>query len=116
MEWYDRLPRDLCERAYKTAELDDCPSEWAWNRPDALRVIEILSNNGYVVDGVEIWLATSPGPTIPTPFVYDWHLGRANRPSSRYPKTAVEFVGTFQWDPTDTSHEPWRQGAILQYP
>jgi hypothetical protein len=98
MEWYGLLPEDLRENAYKSA------SELAWNRSDALRVVELLSDNGYVMGKVDIWLATRPGPTIPTPFVYDWNSERVKRPSSRYPKSAGEFIRTFEWDPADKSH------------
>jgi len=97
MEWENLLPDDLREAAYKAG------SESAWSKRNALRVVEILSADGYVILGVDIWLATKPGPTIPTPFVYDWSL-RADLPSQEYPKSAAEFIQTFEWDPTDTSH------------
>jgi hypothetical protein len=96
-EWERLLPEDLRKAAYKAG------SESAWNRNNALRVIEILSASGYVILKVDIWLATKPGPTIPTPFVYDWRL-LIGSPSPGYPRSAAEFVKTFEWDPTDKSH------------
>jgi hypothetical protein len=92
------IPSDLRAAAYESN------SECAWNRSDALRIIDILSENGYVVLSVDIWLPTDPGPTIPTPFVYDWTLC-ADAPSREYPKTAKDFIRTFEWDPADNSHQ-----------
>jgi hypothetical protein len=97
VKWVGLLPKNLREAAYESE------SEYAWNRADALQVIDILSNHGYVVLGVDVWLPTEPGPTIPTPFVYDWSL-RADLPRQGYPKSANEFVHTFEWDEADKSH------------
>jgi hypothetical protein len=91
MDWDKLVPDDIRAAAYRS----NC--ECAWNREDALRVIDVLSENGYLVLGVDIWLPTDPGPTIPTPFVYDWSL-RAEAPSKEHPKTAKDFVRTFEWD------------------
>jgi hypothetical protein len=100
MDWYKLLPDDLRAAAYESKG-----GEYAWNKTDALRVIDILSQNGYTILGVDIWLPTDPGPTIPTPFVYDWTL-RADQdlPSQEYPRTAEDLVRKFKWDPTDKSH------------
>jgi hypothetical protein len=102
MDWHKVIPADLRATAYESGP------ECAWNRGDALRVADVLSENGYVVLGVDIWLPTVPGPTILTPFVYDWFLEwaqRANPPSTEYPKTAKDFIRTFEWDPADNSHQ-----------
>jgi hypothetical protein len=85
------LPRDLCDAAYRSG------SERAWNRADALRVLQILKDNDYIVLGVDIWIPTVPGPRIPIPFVYDWDIERAER-------SASEFVRAFEWDAADVSH------------
>jgi hypothetical protein len=98
MDWHKVIPADLRANAYESN------SECAWNRGHALRVIDILTENGYVLLGVDIWLPSDSGPTIPTPFVYDWTL-RADAPSREYPKTAKEFIRTFEWDPADNSHQ-----------
>jgi hypothetical protein len=90
-DWTTLLPDYLRQRGYKSG------SELAWAREDALQVAETLSNNGYSILGVDIWLATVPGPTIPTPFVYDWDPSRCGM-------SAAEFIRTVDWDPTDTSH------------
>jgi hypothetical protein len=98
MDWHKLIPDDLRAAAYESN------SECAWNRGDVLRVIDVLSENGYVVLGVDIWLPTDLGPTIPTPFVYDWTL-RADALSTEYPKTAKDFIRTFEWDSADNSHQ-----------
>jgi hypothetical protein len=90
-DWVTLLPQNLQGSAYRSS------LEWAWAREDAVRVLEILSERGYRVLGIDIWLATTPGPTIPTPFVYDWD-------AQRYPTQAIEFVKTFAWDTADESH------------
>lgn len=97
MDWVDLLPIGLQEAAYVAG------LERAWRRTDALAVIGILRSKGFVVLGVDVWLATTPGPTIPTPYVYDWSLC-AVRPSRNHPNSAAEFVHTFDWDPNDKSH------------
>jgi hypothetical protein len=95
MEWRDLLPLDLQRAAYRAND------EMAWSKADAIRVVEILKINGYVVLGVDIWLATRPGPTIPTPFVYDW-AATVDPPSwKKNPKTADEFIRNFGWAAAD---------------
>jgi len=97
MEWHGLLSEDLVNAAYRANQ------EMAWSRADAISVIELLKANAYVVLGVDVWLPTRPGPTIPTPFVYDWQL-RAGLRSGNYPNAADEFVRTFKWAPSDESH------------
>jgi hypothetical protein len=102
MEWYSELSKDLVDVAYKAG------NEMAWSRQDAIRVIEILEAAGYVILGVDVWLPTRPGPTIPTPYVYDWSAeSRGSSPG--YPNSAAEFIKSFVWDPTDKSRgrEPY---------
>ena len=98
MDWYKLLPHDLVQSAYGSDG-----DEMAWPKVQALKVVSFLEANGYVVTGVDIWIPTNPGPTIPTPFVYDWKLKGIPRADS-YPTTAVEFIDSFEWDPKDNSH------------
>lgn len=97
MQWEKILPKPLVKKAYRSR------SELAWPKEDALSVINILQESGYLIIGVDIWLATENGPTIPTPFVYDWDLSAQESDNSQN-STAEEFIASFQWDPSDTSH------------
>jgi hypothetical protein len=91
MEWLKLLPPELARVAYRAG------AEAAWSRADAIRVVEFLKARGYVVLGVDIWLPTRPGPTIPTPFVYDWSSdSAASRPD--------EFIRNFRWADLDEKH------------
>jgi hypothetical protein len=89
--WHSVVPSDLIQRAYKTR------GELAWSRSDVLRVVGILQDQGYRVIGVDIWIPTHPGPTIPTPLVYDW-----SEPA--YKISAIDFIKASEWDSTDRSH------------
>ncbi len=96
-KWYEYLPSDLLAAAYMSGP------EMAWSRPDSIRVVDALTKNGCAVIGVDIWLPTLPGPTIPTPFVYDWDVYHtANTASGN--ALAKQFITEFQWDPRDRSH------------
>lgn len=75
----------------------------AWPRADAIKVLNILHESGFVVLGVDVWIATNPGPTIPTPYIYDWQLG-PDQASVGGAASALEFVQDFQWDHRDQSH------------
>jgi hypothetical protein len=97
ISWQRQLPRELINRAYRAGQ------ELAWPRADALMVLSVLHEKGFVVLGVDVWIATSPGPTIPTPYVYDWQLG-PDQGSVAGAASAVEFVRDFQWDHRDRSH------------
>jgi hypothetical protein len=97
MDWYRLVPEELLNSAYRTN------LELAWPRQDAINIIDILENNKYTILGVDVWLATDPGPTIPTPFVYDWNFDLP-RIAPGYRSSASDFVRTFEWDPTDKSH------------
>jgi hypothetical protein len=98
MEWYRLLPNELYGNAYRS--LND---ELAWCREQALHVIEILVSKGYVVTKVDVWIPTEPGPTIPTPFVYDWSLKGRHRKDT-LPESAKEFVRKFDWDLHDENN------------
>ena len=47
--------------------------------------------------GVDIWLPTDPGPTIPRHFVYDWS---SETHDVRF-ATAAQFIAGFEWDKED---------------
>jgi hypothetical protein len=98
MDWYKYLDRPLQDSAYRAG------IELAWSKSDALKIVRLLKDKGYVVLGVDVWIPTENGPTIPTPFVYDWSLGQdTNQPERR--ATAFEFIESFEWDPSDQSHQ-----------
>jgi hypothetical protein len=88
MDWYDLLPSDLRQSAYKSQG-----GELAWSRPDALRVISILECSGHKIRGVDTWIPTNPGPT---PYIYDWAESRVDKLGS-----ATEFVQKFNWSKSD---------------
>jgi hypothetical protein len=98
MKWYALLPSGLRDGAYK-ADND----ELAWPRESALRVVELLLERGYAITGVDVWIPTIPGPTIPTPFVYDWKLKGIPR-TDKNPGSALDFIRQFDWDASDSSH------------
>lgn len=75
----------------------------AWPKADAIEVLKILHEKGFAVLGVDVRIATNPGPTIPTPYVYDWQLG-PDQDSIAGAVSALEFVRDFRWDPRDQSH------------
>lgn len=97
MEWYQHLSRELLESAYGAEQ------ELAWNKCNALRVVELLEGGRkYVIMGVDVWIPTKGGPTVPTPFVYDWSPGQRSPKETRQ-ASAKEFIETFKWDPADHS-------------
>jgi hypothetical protein len=102
-EWFLRIPPEIQARAYGAG------NEFAWPREDAIQVIAAIKSH-FVVVGVEVWLPTTPGPTIPTPFVYQWGAGPSDA------KNAAEYIRTFEWDDADTHHrsfEPYFNLTIV---
>lgn len=97
MDWHRYLTHDLVESAYKAGP------ELAWCKGDAIRVVELLSDRNYIILGVDVWIPTEGGPTIPTPFVYDWSLDQASAQRKRK-QSAKDFIESFEWDPADHSH------------
>lgn len=65
----DSLPPRLLAAGFRAGE------ELAWPRVEALEVIDWLARQGYVVEGVEVWLPAREGPEIPIP--NSVHLARA---------------------------------------
>ena len=98
MPWYDDLPNDLRSRAYSARE------ELAWGNTDALTVIDWLTKAGLGVCGIEVWLATDPGPTIPTPYFYHWESSKPPVGSTQLTQNnddAKRYIGEFTWDEKD---------------
>ena len=94
--WFDSMPVELRARAYIAAQ------EAAWTRDDAIAVIKWGQRQGLEILGVEVWLATRPGPTIPGPYLWESAMaapGEAAPLSKR--ERAMEFVRNFQWHPDD---------------
>jgi hypothetical protein len=90
-EWFLRIPPEIQARAYRAG------NEFAWVREDAVRAIEAVKRH-FVVIGVEVWLPTTPGPTIPSPFIYHWAW------ESDGTTSAVDFIRDFAWDEADVAH------------
>jgi hypothetical protein len=104
MSFFEMIPDRLRRSAYWSRQ------EAAWPKKDALEVIAFASQFHIAVIGVEIWLPTIPGPTIPIPFIYHWEMN----PKMDY-QTWSEYVSmsnshaqrvveTFQWDKRDVGH------------
>ena len=98
------IPRELMASAYSSQG-----GEAAWSKEDALNVIRWATSSEIAVFGVEVWLPTTPGPTIPMPFVYTfgWEPYK-NETWLAFVKRAnvgsVEYVDEFEWDPEDVQH------------
>jgi hypothetical protein len=104
MSWLRDLPEALRVAAYYADE------EAAWPAREAIDVIGWLTALGVLVMGVEVWLPTTPGPTIPTPYVYVWEAeedsagGSSNDYVARVNAGAAEYILRFAWDPRDKAH------------
>jgi hypothetical protein len=96
MDWCVFLPEPVRGRAFVA------DGELAWSRQDALTVIDLLSDVGLTILGVDIWGVGEDGPWI-SPFVYDLDLcGETFELASR---RARMFVQSFQWDEADPIRE-----------
>jgi hypothetical protein len=62
--WFTRLPVSLQATAYRVR------GEFAWPKGNAIAVIEILTSFRCRVSGVEVWLPSANGPSIPGPPYY----------------------------------------------
>jgi hypothetical protein len=98
MDWISQLPERLRNAAYRAN------NEYAWSRTDAVDVIDWLSSRNLPVVGVELWLPTQPGPTIPTPYIYEWSApanvsGPLN--ASIQNEMAKKYISEFEWDERD---------------
>jgi hypothetical protein len=103
--WLAHVPPEIRARAYRSDH------ELAWSREDAVHVVEVLRPH-FVVIGVEIWLPTTPGPTIPTPFVYVWDAERQKSGAAN----ATLYIRNFRWDDADVGHrdlEPYFNLTVI---
>jgi hypothetical protein len=83
--------------------------EAAWPASDALRVIDWATTSQVAVFGVEVWRPTTPGPTIPTPFIYTFETRRRDVEDwecfvDRANSAAAKYVASFEWDVKDKKH------------
>lgn len=103
--YLDQLPALLRKSAYYAT------GEAAWPGQEALRVIARFTDQGIAVLGVEVWLPTRPGPTIPTPFIYTWEAEEKKEFETwtefarRVNKQAREYIDKFEWDEADNEHQ-----------
>jgi len=97
------LPAELLQRAFRA------DNELAWARADAIQAIDVLQSKGADVIGVDVWIASPHGPIVSGRFVYDWtEPGEDSVPN--WPRSPIEFVRTFEWDPDDVGckgHQPF---------
>lgn len=88
--WLRMLPSHLQQRAYMSGE------EAAWNRTDAVSVLEWAQRNQFEVLGIEVWLPTTPGPTVPGLYIWDSPRGQEFS-FEQICQAAKEFIETFDW-------------------
>ena len=97
--WFRHLQSDLQSEAYIAN------GEPAWPESAALQVIQELTSRNCRVIGVEVWLPTTPGPTVAGPPYY-WEPPRSDeKPLGDIPATnaeAQEFIRRFKPHPADT--------------
>jgi hypothetical protein len=98
------IPKHLLAHAYVSEN-----GEPAWPEYSALQVLSWAAEVGLPLLGVEIWLPTIPGPTIPTPFIYALDLNQfPGEPTGQFQKRtnreAAEYVRSFAWDARDVAH------------
>lgn len=96
------LPSALLKRAFRAG------NELAWARADAIEAINLLQSKGEDVIGVDVWIPSPRGPIVSGRFVYDWS-GLGGDSVQNWPRSPIEFVRTFEWDPEDVEckgHEP----------
>ena len=98
-QWFESLPATLRDKAYLSGV------EAAWSRDDAIAIIEWAQGRGLDVLGIEVWLATNPGPTLPGPYVWEPSAGRGGQPGrvAAAAEQAVDFIRTFQWHVDDVA-------------
>ncbi len=105
MSWLLSLPESLRVAAYYAGE------EAAWPKEEAIDVLECATELGAAACGVEVWLPTVPGPTIPTPYVYSWEA-EEQKPEEvwsdfvlRANSAAAQYIREFVWGSNDKAHE-----------
>src|SRR5271157_2594369 len=91
-EFSRTLPLELLGRAYQSR------NELAWSRADAIEAIDRLEKAGFTLLGVEVWIPSSPGPTMTGRF---WDSEAS--PAQGRPRTAQDFIKNFTWGRYDAS-------------
>ena len=86
------LPLELLGRAYQSR------NELAWSQADAIEAIDRLEKAGFTLLGVEVWIPTSPGPTMTGRFWDSEGSAVQDRP-----RTAQDFIKNFAWGRHDAS-------------
>jgi hypothetical protein len=105
MSWLLRMPESLRVTAYYAG------GEAAWPAEDAISAVQCATKLGLAVCGVEVWLPTAPGPTIPTPYIYSWQGEEQKSEEAwgefvqRVNDAAVEYIREFSRDPQDQTHQ-----------
>jgi hypothetical protein len=116
----NQLPEAFVRAAY-TAPTD----ELAWPRDWALQVIDFAGRHSIAVLGVEVWLATTPEPTIPEPYIYAWSVEPPRRSdessqefADRCGTEARTYIAGFAWgsgDAVNARREPYFN-LVLEWP
>jgi hypothetical protein len=99
-----KVPDELCRFAYFS------DPEFAWRDAEALKVVDWAASSGIAILGGEIWLPTTPGPTIPSPYIYTFETVRLAGENwgdfvIRANRNAAAYVRDFEWDEHDFKHE-----------
>jgi hypothetical protein len=100
----DDLPSSLLGGAYLSQT-----GEPAWPRVEALQVISWATKSEIPILGVEIWIPTTPGPTIPMPYFYAFEPESNPGESEtdfivRANDATADYVRSFDWDSEDKQH------------
>ncbi len=99
-----QIPDDLLSTAFFSFD-----GEPGWPRHEALKVIDLASASHIAVLGGEIWLPSTPGPRIPTPFIYTFETRQHDGEDweqfvERTNAAAADYVRAFEWDRRDDRH------------
>ena len=99
-----QIPAALLARAYFAQN-----GETAWHRDAALEVIAWAAASHVPILGVEVWLPTTPGPTIPTPYIYTFEpkpVAGESRDDivARASREAAQYITSFVWHDEDRKH------------
>lgn len=102
-KYFEKLPEKLRLSSYMAS------GEYAWSKQDAILVIDYLDKLDLSICGIEVWLPTDPGPTIPTPFIYTLDIEpKRNEGWSEFRKRAnhetLNYINMFHWDQNDLEH------------
>jgi hypothetical protein len=99
-----QIPQHLRSCAYLSST-----EEPAWSRQGALEVIAWATASQLAAFGIEIWLPTKPGPTIPAPYIYAFAMEQLDGETwdqfvRRANDAAADYVQAFEWDAADTQY------------